>query len=88
MNECIRESGCVCEWILPGSVYLIVVKLWYVVIKKYMLEFLSYFTEKSQNSVDKTFSRWMILCTRSARDVLYALLSVTYVCALQVQQQH
>ncbi len=84
MNESIRERNCVCELILPGSVSLQVVKLWDLVIKKYMLEqFLSYFTEKSQNSVDNTFSRWMILCARSARDVLYALLSVAYVCALQ-----
>ncbi len=45
--------------------------------------FLSYFTEKSQNSVDNTFLYWMILCVRSALDVLYALLSVACVCALQ-----
>ncbi len=58
MNACISESGCVCELILPGSVSLLVVKLWDLVIEKYMLElqFLSYFTEKSQNSVDNTFS--------------------------------
>ncbi len=62
MNECIIESNCVCELILPGSVSL-VVKLWDLVIKKYMLEvyiyaqFLSYFTDKSQNSVDNKFSR-------------------------------
>ncbi len=37
MNECIIESNCVCELILPGSVSL-VVKLWDLVIKKYMLE--------------------------------------------------
>ncbi len=65
MNECISESGCVCEIILPGSV---------------SFQFLSYFTEKSQNSVDYTFLRWMILCARSARDVLYVLLSVANVC--------
>ncbi len=58
MNECISESGCVCELILPGSVSLLVVKLWDKVIKKYMLELFSfYFTEKSQSSVDNTFSR-------------------------------
>ncbi len=44
--------------------------------------FLSYFTEKSQNSVDNTFLYWMILCVRSALDVLFALLSVAYVSAL------
>ncbi len=38
MNECISESGCVCELILPGSVSLLVVKLWDLVIKIYMLE--------------------------------------------------
>ncbi len=78
MNACISESGCVCELILPGSVSLLVVKLWDLVIKKYAwtFQFLSYFTDKSQNSVDNTFLRWMILCTWSARDVLYALLSV------------
>ncbi len=37
MNECIGESGCVCEWILAGSVSLLAVKLWDLVIKKYML---------------------------------------------------
>ncbi len=58
MNACISESGCLCELIIPGSVSLLVVKLWDKVIKKYMLELFSfYFTEKSQNSVDKTFSR-------------------------------
>ncbi len=54
MNACISESGCVCDLILPGSVSLLVVKLWDLVIKKYMLEvfsFLSYFSEKSQNNV-------------------------------------
>ncbi len=57
MNECISESGCVCELILPGSVSLLVVKLWDLVIKKYTFQFLSYFTEKSQNSVDNRFPR-------------------------------
>ncbi len=58
MNACIIESSCVCELILPGSVSLLVVKLWDKVIKKYMLELFSfYFTEKSQNSVGNTFSR-------------------------------
>ncbi len=37
MNEYISESGCVCELILPG-ISLLVVKLWDLVIKKYMLE--------------------------------------------------
>ncbi len=75
----------VCALILPDSVSLQVSELWDLVIKKACLnfQFLSYFTEKSQNSVDNTFSRWMILCARSARDVLYALLSVAYVCALR-----
>ncbi len=75
MNECISESNCVCELILPGSVSLLEMKLWDLVIKIYAwtFPFLSYFTEKSQNSVDNTFSRWMILCARSAHDVLYAL---------------
>ncbi len=41
MNECISESGCVCELILPGSVSLLVVKLWDLV-KKYMLELFSF----------------------------------------------
>ncbi len=57
MNECINESDCMCELILPGSISLLVVKLWDLVIEKYMLElqFLSYFTDKSQDSVDNTF---------------------------------
>ncbi len=34
MNECISESDCVCEWIIPGSVSLLVVKLlWDLVVK-------------------------------------------------------
>ncbi len=60
MNACISESGCVYELILPGSISLLAVKLWDLVITKYMLEnfqFLSYFTEKSLNSVDNTFPR-------------------------------
>ncbi len=40
MNECISESGCTCELILPGSVSLLVVKLWDLLIKKYMLEYM------------------------------------------------
>ncbi len=76
MNACINESSSVCELILPGSVSLLVVKLWDLVIKKYMLElfrFLSYFTEKSQNSVGNKFLHWMILYARYALDVLYTL---------------
>ncbi len=42
MNASISESGCVCELILPGSVSLLVVKLWDLVIKKYMLELFSF----------------------------------------------
>ncbi len=42
MNEYISESGCVCECILPGSVSLLVLKLWDLVIKKYMLELFSF----------------------------------------------
>ncbi len=42
MNACISESGCVCELILPGSVSLLVVKLWDLVIKKYMLKLFSF----------------------------------------------
>ncbi len=55
----------------------------YKEIYAWTFQFLSYFTEKSQNSVDNMFPRWMIQCVRSARDVLYALLSVAYVCVLQ-----
>ncbi len=36
MNACISESGCTC------SVSLLVVKLWDLVIKKYMLELFSF----------------------------------------------
>ncbi len=32
MNACISESGCVCELIISGSVSLLVVKLWDLVI--------------------------------------------------------
>ncbi len=39
MNECISESDRVCELILSGSISLLVVKLWDLVIKKYMLDF-------------------------------------------------
>ncbi len=42
MNECISESNYVCELILPGSVSLLVVKQWDLVIKKYMLELFSF----------------------------------------------
>ncbi len=38
MNEWISENDCVRELILPGSVSLLVVKLWDLVTKKYMLE--------------------------------------------------
>ncbi len=41
MNECISESNCVSELILPGSVSLLVVKLWDLV-KTYMLELFSF----------------------------------------------
>ncbi len=40
MNEYISESGC--GFILPGSVSLLVLKLWDLVIKKYMLELFSF----------------------------------------------
>ncbi len=40
MNECISESGCVCELILPAA-SLLEVKLWDLV-KKYMLELFSF----------------------------------------------
>ncbi len=82
MNECISESYCVCELILPGSVSLLVVKLWDLVVKKYMLEpffFLSYFTGKSQNNVDNTFPRQMILWAQTACDV-HATVCNLYVC--------
>ncbi len=42
MNERISESDCVCELILPDSISLLVVKLWDLVIKKYMLELFSF----------------------------------------------
>ncbi len=48
----------------------------YLEIYAWTFQFLSYFAEKSQNSVDNIFPRWMILFAQSARDVLYALLSV------------
>ncbi len=67
MNALVREQ--LCEFILPGSISLLVEKLWDLIIKKYArtFQFLRYFIEKSQNSVDSTLPRWMILC---ARDVL------------------
>ncbi len=49
-------------------------------------QFLSYFTETSQNSVDNKFLRWMIPCAQSARDVLYA--TVCSVCVCVTVQQH
>ncbi len=85
MNECISESNCV--WINSTWQHLSTsseaVGFSYKEIYAWTFQFLSYFTEKSQNSVDNTFSRWMILCARSARDVLYALQYVANVCALQ-----
>ncbi len=42
MNECISESDCISELILPGSVFLLVAKLLDLVIKKYMLELFSF----------------------------------------------
>ncbi len=42
MNACISESSCVCELILPGSVSLLVVKLWDLINKKYMLKLFSF----------------------------------------------
>ncbi len=65
-----------CELILPGSVSLSTteaVGFSYKEIYAWTFQFVSYFTEKSQDSVDNTFSRWMILCAWSTRDVLYAL---------------
>ncbi len=41
MNECISESDCICELILPDSISLLVVKL-LDLIKKYMLELFSF----------------------------------------------
>ncbi len=60
-----------CEWILPGSVSLLVVKQWDLVIKN--IQFLSCFIKKSQNSVDYTFQRWMILCARDVRATVRSL---------------
>ncbi len=85
MNECISESDCVCELILPGSVSLPVVKLWDLVIKNYMLEL----------SVSKLFyweiteQRWQYIewfCARDLR-VMYAQLSEGYVVCVTVQQR-
>ncbi len=42
MNAWISENDYVCELILPGSVSLLVVKLWDLVTKKYMLELFSF----------------------------------------------
>ncbi len=39
MNEGISESNCMCELILPGSISVLVMKLWDLVIKKYILNF-------------------------------------------------
>ncbi len=74
MNACISESGCV--WINSTcSVSLLEVKLWDLVIKKYMRELFSFYAILPRNHrtvFDNTFPRWRILCAR----VLYALLSV------------
>ncbi len=82
MNECISESNCVCELILPDSVSLLVVKLWDLVIKKYMLKLFSFYAilQRNHRTVLTIHFRaeWFF-----AHDVLYALLSVAYVCALQ-----
>ncbi len=85
MNECISESGCVCELILPGSVSLLVVKLWDLVIKKYMLQLFSLeaILLRNHRTVLTIHFRAEWFCARSACDVLCALLSVAYVCALQ-----
>lgn len=57
------------------SVKLLTVKLWALVLKKFMLElFISYFIDKSQNSVDNTALLNVSVCAQSARDV--ELLSV------------
>ncbi len=40
MNALVRAIAC--ELILPGSVSLLVVKLWDLVVKKYMLELFSF----------------------------------------------
>ncbi len=47
-------------------------------------QFLSYFIEKSQNSVDNTFQRWMILCALSALDVRATVCSL---CVYVTEQQ-
>ncbi len=70
-----------CEWTLPDSVSVLVVKLCDLVKMLELFQFQSNFIEKSQNSVDSIFLRWMILCARDLR-VMYTLLSVAYVCAL------
>ncbi len=70
-----------CELTLPDSVSVLVVKLWDLVKMLELIQFQSNFIEKSQNSVDSIFLRWMILCARDLR-IMYTLLSVAYVCAL------
>ncbi len=68
MNECISESGCVCELILPDSVSLLVVKLWDLDIKKYMLELFSSLSvghSESRRMTDELGSRQRDLSTSS-----------------------
>ncbi len=63
---------------------LLAVKLWDLVIKKYMLElfqFLSYFTEKSQNFISNVLPIHFRTETDSVRVMYCILLSVAYVCA-------
>ncbi len=89
MNACISESGCV--WINSTcSISLLVVKLWDLVIKKYMLELFSFYAILLKNHKTIHFhAEWfcardvllytllsVAMCVRSERDVLYALLSV------------
>ncbi len=50
-------------------------------------QFLSYFTEKSQNRVDNTFLHWMILCARSVRDVSYATVAYS-MCVRYIAAAH
>ncbi len=47
MHALVRAVAC--ELILPGSVSLLVVKLWDLVIKKYMLELFSFYTILPRN---------------------------------------
>ncbi len=51
----------VCELIIPDSTSSEAVGFSYYEIYARTSQFLSYFTEKSLNCVDNTFSRWMIL---------------------------